>query len=195
MDNNAGVLQSQPSVGEFGGFHHLKRIDETNTTPQRLKWLWDHMQECEQSFDDHTRGKVEFFLSQFQNPDVEFYEMGDSGLVIANNIIQGGGAFIHYFVWDRNLDAQDAHRSAFSFAPQKAQVVELFDYLFWKRRVHHIIGFIPSYNQTAIRYALIVGMRFEGEVREDSLYKGHYYNTHIYGILEQEYPSRRARLI
>jgi RimJ/RimL family protein N-acetyltransferase len=143
------------------------------------------MQECDYAFDDHTRGKVDYFLTQFANEAVEFYEMKDSGLVVLSDICERGAARIHYLVWDRGLEM---HR-------QKAQAVEAFDYLFWKRRVHHIVGMIPSHNYYATRYAMSVGMKFEGEIREDVLYKGRYYNTHIYGILEGEYPSRRARLV
>lgn len=185
MDNNTSILQSKSGHGEFTGFRLLKRVDENNTSPQRLKWLWEKMQECDYAFDDHSRGQVDYFLSQFANPEVEFYEMGDSGLVVLSDITQGGGSRIHYLVWDRTLN----------MAIQKSQAVEAFDYLFWKRKVHHIVGMIPSYNTLAVRYALSVGMRFEGEIRDDVLYKGRYYNTQIYGLLEHEYVSRRARLV
>lgn len=141
------------------------------------------MQECDYAFDDFTQGKVDYFLHQFADEGSEFYEMSDSGLVILSNITQHGGSNIHYLMWDHN------------FVLTKLVAKEAFDYLFFKRGVHHIVGMIPQHNQHAVRFAMSVGMRFEGEIREDVLYKGKYYNTHIYGILEQEYPSRRARLV
>jgi hypothetical protein len=58
---------------QFTGFKTLKRIDQHNTTPQRLRWLWEHMSMCEQSFDDFTRGNLDFFLGQFADDDVECY--------------------------------------------------------------------------------------------------------------------------
>lgn len=140
--------------------------------------------ECEYAFDDFTRGKVDYFLAQFADENVEFYEMSDSGLVVLSNITQHGSANIHYLVWDR-----------VGLGEKKGPALDVFDYLFFKRKVHHATGFIPSHNQYALRHAMSVGMRFEGEIREDVLYKGRYYNTHIYGILEQEYLSRRGRLL
>lgn len=175
----------QPGYGEFTRFRHLKRIDENNTSPQRLKWLWERMQECEFAFDDFTQGKVDFFLAQFANENNEFYEISDAGLVMLSNITERGGSNIHYLMWDHSYNLQS----------QKGPALDAFDYLFFKRKVHHIVGMIPSYNTPAIRFATSVGMRFEGEIREDDLFKGKYYPTYIYGILESEYPSRRARLM
>jgi len=143
------------------------------------------MLECDYAFDDFTRGKVDYFLAQFADEDNEFYEMGDSGVVILSRITQNGGSNIHYLVWDRALNLIE----------KKGPALDAFDYLFFKRKVHHVVGAIPAHNQHAIRFATAVGMRFEGEIREDVLYKGRYYSTHIYGILEQEYPSRRGRLL
>lgn len=143
------------------------------------------MEECDYAFDDFTRGKVDFFIVQFTNPDVEFYEIGDSGLVVLSNITEKGGSNIHYLMWDHS----------YQLTAKRGPALDAFDYLFYKRNVHHVVGSIPAYNQHAIRFALSVGMKFEGEIREDSLYKGRYYATHIYGILDWEYASRRARLL
>ena len=170
---------------EFTKFRCLKRIDEHNTTPQRLYWLWEKMQECDYAFDDFIRGKVDYFLEQFANPDVEFYEMGDSGLVILSNIVEKGGSNIHYLMWDHS----------YQLSAKRGPALDAFDYLFYKRNVHHIVGMIPSHNHHAIRFALSVGMKFEGEIRENVLYNDRYYSTHIYGILDWEYSSRRARLL
>lgn len=142
------------------------------------------MQECEYAFDDFTFGKVDFFLHQFSDENNEFYEMGDSGLVVLSHITERGGSNIHYMVWDR-----------VGLGEKKGPALDVFDYLFFKRRVHHVVGAIPSHNQYATRHAISIGMKFEGEIREDVLYKGKYYSTHIYGLLEQEYPSRRGRLL
>lgn len=185
MDKHTNLLEVQRSNGEFTGFRCLKRIDEHNTTPQRLKWLWEKMQECEYAFDDFTLGKVDYFLEQFANEGVEFYTMGESGLVVLSNIIEKGGSNIHYMMWDHS----------YQLTAKRGPALDAFDYLFYKRKVHHVVGFIPSFNHHGIRFALSVGMKFEGEIREDSLHKGRYYATHIYGILDWEYATRRARLL
>jgi RimJ/RimL family protein N-acetyltransferase len=104
---------------------------------------------------------------------------------VINQAIEGGSADIHYVVWDHSLDL---HK-------QRQPAAELFDYLFYQRKVHHVVGFIPSNNQRAIRFAQSVGMKFEGEIRENFKYEGRYYATHIYGVLEREYENFRARLV
>jgi len=185
MDGNASVLQVQRSDSGFGGFHHLKRITSDTVTPQRLDWIWQRLQKCEYAFDDFTRGKVDFFLEQFTNEVVEFYEIGDQGLAILRNIIPAGGGEIHYVVWD--TDTYPLNR-------QKISAKELLDYLFFDRRIHHAYGIIPSFNQHATRLALAIGMKYEGEIRENFLYKGKYFNHMIYGLLDSEWRVRRNRV-
>ena len=188
MDNQRNLLEVQRGVGEFAGFRCLKRITQDNTTPQRMKWLWEKMQECDYAFDDFTRGRVDYFVHEFALEENEFYEVADSGMVVMSNIVAQGGARLHYLVWDRELN----------LTTRKGPALDAFDYLFFKRQVHHVVGMIPSNNQYAIRFATAVGMRFEGEIREDFLYKGRYYNMHIYGILDREYSGpegRRRRLL
>lgn len=169
---------------EFSGFRHLKRIDETNTTPQRFKWLWDHICVCEEAFDDFTRGRPEFFIDRFQNPDYEFYEVGDAGLVILSDVIERGTCEVHYLTWNREM----------GMSGQKSVARELLDYVFFERKVHHVVGFIASVNAVAVRFALSVGMKFEGEIRERFLFRDRYYSMHIYGMLDREYVNVRGRL-
>jgi RimJ/RimL family protein N-acetyltransferase len=185
MDNNTSVLPVQRSQREFTGFRLLKRIDENNTSAPRLKWLWDKMQECENVWDDFTRGRVEHFLTMFQDPDVEFYELENAGLVVLGKVVEAGACDIHYLVWQRDYAMKKLRDGA----------VEIFDYIFFKRHCHHIVGEIPSTNSLAIRFALSVGMKFEGELRENFKYNGRYYNTHFYGLLAREYDNVRGRLV
>jgi RimJ/RimL family protein N-acetyltransferase len=111
--------------------------------------------------------------------------MGYAGVVILSGITKHGSSDIHYMMWDHSRNIMGKGGPA----------LEIFDYLFFKRQVHHVVGMIPAHNQAAVRFALSVGMKYEGEIRENVLYKGTYYNTSIYGILEREYLGRRARLL
>lgn len=185
MDNNASVLQSGSSVGSFGGFRDLKPINEANTSPQRLKWIWEQTQTCDYAFDDFTRGNEDYFLAAFLNPMVEFFEIGDSGLATVQNIEKGNMCDLHYLLWDREQGLDQSKKPA----------VELLDYLFFKREVHRVNGKIPSYNKIATRFALAVGMKYEGEIREGILWKGKYYSINMYGLLKTEYNIRRAKLL
>jgi len=186
MVANAVVSEVQRGVGSFDGFRHLKPIDNDNTTPQRLGWLWEQLSKnCDYAFTDFTRGKIDYFLEQFTSEGVEFFELEDAGLVMIENPTPAGSAFIHYVVWDR---------AGYTTQQQRNSAREMFDYLFYNKRVHHVAGLIPSFNQHAVRLASSMGMKYEGEIRENFLYRGKYFNHLIYGLLESEYRVRRGRL-
>lgn len=172
-------------MGSFEGFKHLRVIDRETIDEQRLKWLWDHANTQDYAFDDFSRGKVEWFLFQLADHNVEYLEIGDSGLFIIQNPMQGGDAGIHFIVWDRN----------FSLHSNKAPAYELLDYLFYKVGVHRVSGRIPVYNRLAPRFALAMGMKFEGELQEAVLWHGKYHNVQMYGLLERQYRERKERIV
>jgi RimJ/RimL family protein N-acetyltransferase len=148
--------------------------------------LWEQLSKhCDYAFTDFTRGKIDYFLEMFTKEDVEFFELEDSGLVMIENPTPAGSAFIHYVVWDR---------AGYTTQQQRNSAKEMFDYLFYNKRVHHVAGLIPSFNQHATRLAMSMGMKFEGEIRDNFLFHGKYYNHAIYGLIESEYRTRRGRL-
>lgn len=169
---------------EFAGFRLLRRLDPATITADHAQWLWEHVQQCEESFDDFARGQIDYFIVLFQNPANEFYQIEDAGLVILSNLFERGAGEVHYMTWNRE------------WGPERQKLVarEVFDYVFLERRIHHLMGMIPANNALAARFALSVGMKFEGEIRENFLFHGTYYATHIYGLLDYEYEIRRGRL-
>lgn len=146
--------------------------------------MWNHVQESEESFDDFTRGNANYFLMLLGNPRNEFYLVEDMVLVIITNLVENGPCDIHYLTWDKER----------GLAQYRHIAKETLDYVFYERKVHRVTGFIPTYNRQAIRFALQIGMKFEGEVRENYLWHGEYYATHIYGMLASEYSDARRRL-
>jgi RimJ/RimL family protein N-acetyltransferase len=134
--------------------------------------------------DDFARNNVEWFLSLFANAANEFYIVEDSVLVILLNITERGACDIHYFTWNKE----------WGLAGFRHIVKEVLDYVFFVRKVHHVVGYIPECNQQAVRFAIGAGLRFEGEIRENFLYEGKYYATHVYGLLDREYTDVRRRL-
>lgn len=140
---------------------------------------------CDYAFDDFTRGKVDFFLEQFANENTEIYGLEEAGLAFVQNVVPAGGAQVHYVIWDK---------AGYGMSQQRTTVKEMFDYLFYNRRVHHTIGMIPSPNQHAVRLASSMGMKYEGEIRDNFLFHGKYFSHLIYGILESEWRVRRGRL-
>lgn len=188
MDNKAGVLQSESSVGKFNGFRFLTWLNPDNL-PQGfdLNKLWHNVQSQDYAFDDFSRDKPEWFLLQFaqSNDNVRYFLIGDSGLfLVSGNLQKGGDATIHFIVWDRN----------FSLFQNRGPGYELLDWLFYEVGVHRVSGPIPTYNKLAPRFATAMGMKFEGELIEGVLWKGHYYNVALYGLLEKWYRQRKERI-
>ena len=185
MDNNGSVLEVQSASGKFNGFNLLTWLDPENLQID-LDELWRKVSTQDYAFDDFSRGKVEWFVSLIADVSgrSKLFLIGDYGLFLVNQVMTGGDTQVHFIIWDRN----------FSLHKHKEYVFELFDYLFYEVKVHRITGSIPRYNNLAPRFALSVGMRFEGELQEAVLWKGKYHNVQLYGILEGWYRNRKERL-
>lgn len=173
----------------FKGFHHLTWLnpDKLDPTKVDLNKLWANVQTQDYAFDDFSRNRPEWFLMQFaqSNDNVRYFLIGDSGLfIVSGNLVEGGDATIHFIIWDRN----------FSLHVNKAPAYELVDWLFYELKVHRISGPIPSYNKLAPRFAVAMGMKFEGEMLESVLWKGKYYNVAMYGLLEKWYRTRKEHI-
>jgi RimJ/RimL family protein N-acetyltransferase len=190
MDKQPDLLESERSIGKFTGFRDLVWLnpDDPKFKEFNLDRLWANVRTQDYAFDDFSRDKPEWFLWQLanSNENVRYFLIGDYGLFLVNGNLQvGGDATVHFIVWDRNI----------SLHINKAPVYELFDWLFYEVKVHRISGPIPSYNKLASRFAMVFGMKFEGELQEAVLWKGKYYNVSMFGLLEKWYRTRRENII
>lgn len=169
---------------KFEGFKLLTMI--TNDPPNvDLNWLWGKVSTQDYAFDDMSRGRPEAFCQLLLNSSNRLFLIGDYGLFLVQNIIPQGDCSIHFVVWDRNFSLQTDREYAY----------ELLDWLFYEVGVHRVSGYIPVYNRLAPRFALAMGMKFEGEMREVILWKGQYHNVKCFGLLEVDYRLRKGRLL
>jgi hypothetical protein len=153
----------------------LKRID-VNNFQHKIEWLWERVRGEEYFFDDLTKGNHQLFLVSLFRLDSEHY-YNESGMVSAVDIQHFMNANIHFLVWDR------------AYPPAKilAEARVLFRDLFERHSLNRLTATIPSTNKAAIRLASMLGMKFEGTMRECFLHGGQLYDLHIYGVLKREF--------
>ncbi len=161
----------------------LTRIDPQTWSKDRLLWIWNQLLTQDYAFDDLALAVgPAAFLSQLLNHMSEWYEISDEGLAAATGIIPHCNAIIHFAVWG-DVETKDL------FDLQKT----FFDDLFVRHELNRVTAYIPAFNKQAIRMATIAGFRYEGELRKSFLKNGTFHNTHIYGILKDEFYRKEAR--
>ena len=183
MDNNADISKVRHGDSSSHGLRILRPIILEQYPPQRAQWLWERLQECEHVFDDTTVGRGEVFLATMLLPDSAHFELDDSALFSAKEIIPKVNANIHFAVWDKDLSSHKLLSAWKEFIP----------YLFMKYKLHRLTAIIPAPHTAAIRYANLLGFRYEGQMRQIYLKDGKFYDLLFYGLLESE--SRRKELI
>ncbi len=78
------------------------------------------------------------------------------------------------------------------YATEAADAIVKFG--FEQLRLHRIIAQAIAENQNSIRVLEKLGMRQEGRLRENEYFKGRFWDTVIYGILEEEWRWKRAQV-
>lgn len=68
----------------------------------------------------------------------------------------------------------------------------LLKFAFEQWRVHRVTARVIANNHNSVRLLEKLGMRQEGHLREDEFFKGRYWDTLIYGMLEEEWRWRVA---
>lgn len=183
MDNNTNVPEVRRGDGSDRPVRNLTRIDPQTWPKDRLLWIWNQLLTQDYAFDDLALAVgPAAFLGQLLSHMSEWYEIGDEGLAAATGIIPHCNAIIHFAVWG-DIETREL------FNLQKA----FCDDLFVRYEFNRLTAYIPAFNKQAIRMATIAGFRYEGELRKSFLKNGTFHNTHIYGILRDEFYKREIK--
>lgn len=157
----------------------LQRI-ELESFQDKIEWLWDRVKEQSYAFDDLTKGNSQSFLLALFRPDSRHWYC-DSGMASITDIQPQMNANLHFMLWDRMYPTLQLLLDA-------NQVMgEAFDEFSLSR----ITATIPSFNVPAARLANLLGMKYEGSMREAFLHEGKYHDTFIYGILRREFFAKQ----
>lgn len=181
MDVIDNISEGKSDGSEHSTVHLLKRIPLTKEYAPRIEWLWDKLKTQDYCFDDLTRGNSQFWVNKLARPDTEHYELGDDGYCVADGIVPGLNANIHFAVWGK--PGMNVLISAGK---------ELITHLFDEYKLNRITALCPVNHQAGIRFATLLRFRYEGELRGAFLFHGKYYNVSIYGLLKDEFIKREV---
>jgi RimJ/RimL family protein N-acetyltransferase len=175
--------------GERGddGIHHvdfqafgLTRVTPINPdtyAPERMEWLWEKIKTQDYAFDDFSRNDPVVFALQLADKGSLHFEVGDSAYVVLKGLLQSDNPSIHFCVWDKDLAIRDVLQVG----------REIIDFSFKRLKVHRITASMPVYNRQAIKFATLLGFRFEGELRDAILYHDKHHNVRVYGLLRDDW--------
>lgn len=189
MDNYNDVLEVQREQRDDQALRpvsvkpYLKRIDTPRWPPERLQWLWEQTMKEDYASDDIGAATPEFFISNLFLGNSRHYEFGDDAYIAILNIIARVNADMHFAVWG-NVSIPtivDCHT-------QLAR--EMFDHE--GLNVNRLTAYIPAFNKKMIRFATVLGYKYEGEIRKIFLKNGQYHNLFIYGLLQEEWIRRKV---
>jgi RimJ/RimL family protein N-acetyltransferase len=69
----------------------------------------------------------------------------------------------------------------------------MLQFAFEQLRLHRVMARVNANNGNSIRLLEKLGMRQEGRLREDEFFKGRYWDTLVYGMLEEEWRWKVAK--
>lgn len=182
MDEHTNNVEVRPSQLHDYNFHYLSPFtpEDTPECKERVKMMWDHLSQCDEQFDDITRGKHEAFLLKMFEAGNYILLIGEDGYVQIENLIPNASAVVHHVIWNRNRDIKEL----------VAAGRELLDYLFTVHGLQRISTYFPVNNNYARRMCTVLGFKFEGELRKAFPFHGNWLNVSIYGILRNEFIKR-----
>lgn len=159
----------------------LRRIEATAWKPERLQWLWEQTLKEDYASDDIGTATPEIFISNLFMGNTRHYEYGDDAYIAILNIIPRTNADMHFAVWGE-VPLRDV------VACHTTLAEEMFNEL----EVNRLTAYIPSFNKKMVRFATVLGYKYEGEIRQIFLKNGVYHNMFVYGLLKSEWLRRKV---
>ena len=158
----------------------LKKIDPKTWDPARLQWLWEQTMKEDYASDDLGSTTPELFISNLFLGNSRHYEYGDDGYIAVLNILLRINADVHFTIWG-DVPLREIIASHDILAEE----------LFTELEVNRLTAYIPAFNKKMVRFANVLGYRYEGEIRQIFLKNGMYYNMFVYGLLKSEWARRK----
>lgn len=189
MDENNSVLDMRSSersgddisaVKPFN-FRYVSVINPSTYEPEKLKQLWARLQTQDYAFDDFTRGDIAVFAASMCELG-SFHFEGRVGYAVIRNLYKCDNGYIHYVCWDRG-----------SFKEMLNAAREIIDFAFTRLKVERLTAPVPAYNEQAKRLAIMLGFKFEGEMRNAILYRERHHNVSLFGMLRGDYERSALR--
>jgi hypothetical protein len=185
MDSNNDVVEMQRGLSQHPDFSPLglRLLLPIDPCGEGLDELWKHIVECDYAFDDFSRGKVEVWAASLADPYSLHFKFEDYGYAVVRDLQVTDSPCIHFCTWNNPR-----------FRDVLACGEELVSFVFNRFNVTRITARQPSYCKQAIKFATLLGFKFEGEMRNAIKSYGKHYNVQIHGLLKEEWQKRLARI-
>lgn len=144
---------------------------------------WEHRSEQD------VKAFVQMFIDQqAQEPRYKFQlaiVLPKTNKLIGDVGIRKPGVNARYAELGYELDPRLWHNG---YATEAARA--MLDFAFEQMKIHRVMARVIAENQNSRHVLEKLGMRQEGRLRENEYFKGHYWDTLIYGMLEDEWRRR-----
>jgi len=154
----------------------LETLDPVTITADDANRLWERVRTQDLCFDDFSRGHAELFAERLASPTTVGFLYKDAALVTVEHIVPKLNGWMHFFLWDTALAEGEMAVAGRRIA---RDVIDMFE-------LHRLTALPPSFNKLACRLATRVGFRYEGLMKGAFLYKGHYHDVEIRGLMAED---------
>lgn len=153
---------------------------ELELTPDKVEWLWKELQQYRTLFSDVTRNRRENFEYILEDPYSYWLEIKNLihetvGIFYVTGLQEVTDAQIHVIFFDRQPS-------------EKAELCRLLVFHIFEQfpGLHRLTVSVPSLYHATIRLAKKIGFKFEGQIREKTLFGGKWTDEVMLGILASE---------
>ncbi len=149
--------------------------------PRYLEFYdWEHRSEQD------VKAFVQRFIDQQQeSPRIKFQlaiVLPNSNKLIGNVGIRKPNVKAYSAELGYELDPREWNNG---YATEAATA--MLKFAFEQLRLHRVVARVIANNSNSVRLLEKLGMRQEGHLREDEFFKGRYWDTLVYGMLEDEW--------
>lgn len=184
MDDNANLSEVEYRSSQHDRAHNIGLVRvlpiNVDTCPEQLFLdLWGQIKEQGYAFEDHTRNDMAAFAKSMIQPNTFNFEVPGVAFGQLVGCFEGSNCEIHFCTLKTGPTE-----------PLLQAGMEMFWFAFEQVKVNRITALIPGFNGKIIRFATLMRMKYEGQIRKAFLYNKEYWDLHLYGILASEWRTR-----
>lgn len=189
MDERHDIPEVRPTVSanDFIRSVGLTLITPINTlalSDEETELWWQFAKTQEYMFTDWERGNREGWIMRFRDMRHMHLDIGGDGYALLVNAFVCDTPELHFCIWNPRRPFQKTVEAG----------TQLFDFVFEQMKPVRIGAYIPENNRLALKFATLMGFRFEGCIRQAFRFFDKSYDVHAYGLLKAEWSARQRRL-
>jgi RimJ/RimL family protein N-acetyltransferase len=166
------------------GLLAVKPLNPLQMSDVEIELLWQYVRTQDYMFSDFERDNREGFVARLRDMRHLHLDIGGDGYCILLNAWCCDTPELHFCIWNPQRTIQQTVEAG----------QQILNFVFQKMKATRVSGFIPENNKQAIKFATLLGFKFEGCIRQAHLFFGNHYNVHAYGLLRNEWEQRQRRL-